>query len=265
MDETLDEMERSWSKRLGARRTWIVPGGTEHLSDAFDGAAEVEESLGGVPIACTDIRKESQEASAAGRFLVVDNSLASSFGCPAARLGATLVIESLDAILCDIGSGLIAASVKDEAPEELGPLVASFAERPRPQGRMLEELARRLSSFERRRREASDAAQVAAAYLTCHPAVTCVRYPGLKDDPTYRIAASTLQSGFGPCVDFRSQDLRPDLGGRILCAPGNTWVPGGIASRMDIVEGKDGPWIRLTCGYGDPKKLVLALEDALKR
>lgn len=265
MDEALDEIERSWSKRLGARRTWIVPGGTEHLSHAFGGAAQVMESLGGVPIGCTDIRKAAQEASARGQFLVVDNSLASSFGCPAARLGATLTIESLDAVLCDIGSGLIAASIADEVPEELSPLIESFGERPRPRGRMLEELSRRLASFERRRRASSDAAQVAAAYLVCHPAVACVRYLGLRADPSYRVASSMLQSGFGPCIDFRCREARPDLGGRLLCALGNAWVPGGIASRMDIVEAEDGPWIRLTCGYGDPKKLVLALEDALKR
>lgn len=52
-------------------------------------------------------------------------------------------------------------------------------------------------------REASDAAQVVANYLRCHPAVCDVRYPGLTSDPDYREASVTLRGGFGPWVDLR--------------------------------------------------------------
>ena len=49
----------------------------------------------------------------------------------------------------------------------------------------------------------SDAAQVAANYLRCHPAVAEVRYPGLTSDSVYREASSTLRGGFGPLVWVR--------------------------------------------------------------
>ncbi len=49
-------------------------------------------------------------------------------------------------------------------------------------------------------RFASDAAQVLACYLRCHPAVREVRYPGLTCDAAYREASSTLRGGFGPEV-----------------------------------------------------------------
>ena len=52
----------------------------------------------------------------------------------------------------------------------------------------------------------SDAAQVIASYLVCHPRVLEVRYPGLKSDPSFSIAARTLQGGFGPIVDYRLAD-----------------------------------------------------------
>lgn len=52
----------------------------------------------------------------------------------------------------------------------------------------------------------SDAAQVIASYLVCHPRVLEVRYPGLKSDPSFNVAARTLQGGFGPIVDYRMDD-----------------------------------------------------------
>ena len=52
-------------------------------------------------------------------------------------------------------------------------------------------------------RTLSDAAQVVANYLVCHPRVEAVRYPGLKADPDFPRAANTLVGGFGPLVAYR--------------------------------------------------------------
>ena len=51
-------------------------------------------------------------------------------------------------------------------------------------------------------RAVSDAAQVVACYLACHPRVTALRYPGLKGDPLFPRAANELVGGFGPRVAF---------------------------------------------------------------
>ena len=50
----------------------------------------------------------------------------------------------------------------------------------------------------------SDAAQVVASYLACHPRVEAVRYPGLKADPDFPRAANELVGGFGPYVAYRA-------------------------------------------------------------
>ena len=50
----------------------------------------------------------------------------------------------------------------------------------------------------------SDAAQVVANYLACHPRVEAVRYPGLKVDPDFPRAANELVGGFGPYVAYRA-------------------------------------------------------------
>ena len=52
-------------------------------------------------------------------------------------------------------------------------------------------------------RALSDAAQVVANYLACHPRVEAVRYPGLKSDSDFPRAANTLVGGFGPRVAYR--------------------------------------------------------------
>ena len=52
-------------------------------------------------------------------------------------------------------------------------------------------------------RVASDVAQAFAAYLSCHPAVAEIRYPGLKSDPSFTVAAQVLVGGFGPLISWR--------------------------------------------------------------
>ena len=52
-------------------------------------------------------------------------------------------------------------------------------------------------------RAASDVAQAFAAYLCCHPGVAEVRYPGLKTDPSFAVAAQVLVGGFGPFISWR--------------------------------------------------------------
>ena len=47
-----------------------------------------------------------------------------------------------------------------------------------------------------------DNAMAAAQYLTDHPAVKWVRYPGLKQDPAYETASRQFENGFGGMVVF---------------------------------------------------------------
>lgn len=80
-------------------------------------------------------------------------------------------------------------------------------------------------------RAASDVAQVAACYLACHPRVAEVRYPGLKTDPDFGRATSTLRRGFGPRVAWRLAD-----------APVGEWwlweaVPGDACAQVMGLEG----------------------------
>jgi O-acetylhomoserine (thiol)-lyase len=48
----------------------------------------------------------------------------------------------------------------------------------------------------------SENAMAVAQYLKKHPKIAWVRYPGLADDPTYKIASKYLKQGFGGMVVF---------------------------------------------------------------
>ena len=56
-------------------------------------------------------------------------------------------------------------------------------------------------------RTCSDAAQVVASYLACHPRVASVRYPGLRGDRLYPQASCELVGGFGPIVCYEEMAM----------------------------------------------------------
>lgn len=78
---------------------------------------------------------------------------------------------------------------------------------------------------------ASDVAQVVASFLRCHPRVEAVRYAGLKSDPLFQAASTSLECGFGPQVSY-------------------------------MVAGE---WRQVVCEVEDPKDAVMSLEHALGR
>lgn len=100
-------------------------------------------------------------------------------------------------------------------------------------GPSVHELALLCEAMEPERwRVVSDAAQVVANYLACHPAVAEVRYPGLRADPSYQEASCVLRAGFGPEVHLR-------------------------------LMGKAG-WLRYLASDEPAEAQVLALEEALR-
>ena len=192
------------ARALGAHaRVWFVPASDVATCVEMLGldVGGVVAPLSGRPVAMRDVRALAHERAATGMPLVVDLTLTTFFGCAAARLGA-------DVSLAPVGEG-----------GEAGPLVAVGLSRDAGQGAHgCTGLAARLDAhavggrapdvgtlraLDARRRAAADAAQVIAAYLRCHPRVGEVRYPGLREDPSFPVASSQLTGGFGPLVDFQ--------------------------------------------------------------
>lgn len=192
--QTATEVVAEYVKMTGAGRARLVPVSyvDELLATLIAGGATVVEPLSGVPVEVCDIKGRA----AAGELLVADVRAIGAEFSPACRLGAELAVAA-DARVpgyvvvcmrkCCIPWVAEAVEAKASSTEDVT-VAAKGAE---------EQASARVS-----RHAASDAAQVVAAYLACHPRVEAVRYPGLKADPSFARATSQLVGGFGPYVDY---------------------------------------------------------------
>ena len=192
--QTATEVVAEYVKMTGAGRARLVPVSyvDELLATLVSGGATVVEPLAGVPVEVCDIKGRA----AAGELLVADVRTIGAELSPACRLGAELAVAE-DArvpgyvVVCMRKCCIpwVAEAVEAKAcPAEDVTISATGAE---------EQASARVS-----RHAASDAAQVVAAYLACHPRVEAVRYPGLKTDPSFARATSQLVGGFGPYMDY---------------------------------------------------------------
>ena len=192
--QTATDVVAEYVKMTGAGRARLVPVSyaDELLATLVSGGATVVEPLAGVPIEVCDIKGRA----AAGELLVADVRAIGAEFSPACRLGAEIAVAE-DARVpgyvvvcmrkCCIPWVAEAVEAKACSVEDVT-ISATGAE---------EQASARVS-----RHAASDAAQVVATFLACHPRVEAVRYPGLKTDPSFARATSQLVGGFGPYMDY---------------------------------------------------------------
>lgn len=233
-------------------------------------------SLGGFGLRVPDLRALGQAARACGALLVVDNTVASVFGCDSLRLGAVLSLEALDRVCAGEGPRkLVAVSVArsqlkrhrvDAAAECAHALLADCGAS--ALGLSAEEtdvLERGLSSLDARMQAHFDRARALAEYLAANEMVCNVRYPGLGSHPDHAVATGILEHGFGPAVEF---DLIERSAGELFdTLPGEfrTSPAGGATTRLSAPRGKQGSAIRLFAGTDDPLQVAATLDNALRK
>jgi cystathionine beta-lyase/cystathionine gamma-synthase len=237
---------------MHAAHVWVAEGIPVADALALLGDVEVFEPLGGIPIAARDAHSLSEAAHERGRLLVADDSQATfAISDPLLR-GADLVLEPLEELCGERDVGLLAVGAA-RGVRLPALLEARLAEAPSDPGR-LAEAAAAIDEFERRVRAECDAARAVAAYLSCHPKVARVSYPGLPDDPSHAAAASALHHGFGRLVDFALDDVPEDLEVALPLECGSI--------RRVTADGPEPMW-RLSCSSPDAAAIAEALELAL--
>ena len=252
-------------------------------SEGFDASFEVEgphlwwfvNSIGGFGLRVPDLRALGRAAREAHALLVVDNTVASPFGCDPLRLGAALSLEALDrACAGKAPRKLVAASVArsqlkrhrvDAAAECAHALLdgrgLAKLDLPADEAGVLE---RGLGSLDVRMQAHFDRARALAEYLAANEMVRNVRYPGLSSHPDHAAATGILEHGFGPAVEF---DLIERSAGKLFDAlPGEfrTSPAGGATTRLSAPRGKQGSTIRLFAGTDDPLIVAATLDNALR-
>lgn len=252
-------------------------------SEGFDASFDAEgphlwwfvNSIGGFGLRVPDLRALGRAAREAHALLVVDNTVASAFGCDPLRLGAVLSLEALDRVCAGKAPRkLVAVSVArsqlkrhrvDAAAECAHALLEGCGlaklDMPADEAGVLE---RGLSSLNARMQAHFDRARALAEYLAANEMVRNVRYPGLSSHPDHAVATGILEHGFGPAVEF---DLIERSAGKLFGAlPGEfrTSPAGGATTRLSASRGKQGSTVRLFAGTDDPLVVASALDNALR-
>lgn len=252
-------------------------------SEGFDASFDAEgphlwwfvNSIGGFGLRVPDLRALGRAAREAHALLVVDNTVASAFGCDPLRLGAVLSLEALDRVCAGDGSRkLVAVSVAhsqlkrhrvDAAAECVHALLEGCGlaklDMPADEAGVLK---RGLDSLDARMQAHFDRARALAEYLAANEMVRNVRYPGLSSHPDHAVATGILEHGFGPAVEF---DLIERSSGELFDAlPGEfrTSPAGGATTRLSAPRGKQGSTIRLFAGTDNPLVVASALDNALR-
>lgn len=253
-------------------------------SEGFDASFEVEgphlwwfvNSIGGFGLRVPDLRTLGRAAREAHALLVVDNTVASVFGCDSLRLGAVLSLEALDRVCAGRAPRkLVAASVArsqlkrhrvDAAAEFAHALLAGCGapvlDLSADEADVLE---RGLETLDARMQAHFDRARALAEYLAANEMVRNVRYPGLSSHPDHAVATGILEHGFGPAVEFdlierSAGDLFDALPGEFRTSPA-----GGATTRLSAPRGKQGSTIRLFAGTDDPLQVAATLDNALRK
>lgn len=252
-------------------------------SDGFDASFDAEgphlwwfvNSIGGFGLRVPNLRALGRAARGAHALFVVDNTVASAFGCDPLRLGAVLLLEALDRVCAGKAPRkFVTVSVARSQLKRHRVDAAAECAHALLEGRGLAKLdltadeaavlERGLSSLNARMQAHFDRARALAEYLAANEMVRNVRYPGLSSHPDHAVATGILEHGFGPAVEF---DLIERSAGDFFDAlPGEfrTSPAGGATTRLSATRGKQGSTIRLFAGTDDPLIVAATLDNALR-
>ena len=252
-------------------------------SESFVGSLDTEgphlwwfvNAIGGFGLRVPDLRALGRAAREAHALLVVDNTVASVFGCDSLRLGAVLSLEALDRVCAgEAPRKLVAVSVLrsqlkrhrvDAAAECAHELLdACGLDALDLNDDEADVLERGLFSLDTRMQAHFDRARALAEYLAANEMVHNVRYPGLTSHPDHVVATGILEHGFGPAVEF---DLMGRTAGEFFSMLPDTFRTshaGGPTTRLSAPRGQQATTIRLFAGTDDPLQVAATLDNALR-
>ena len=263
----------------GYEFTWVPAEGFSELRSQLDERTRIVwlETPTNPLLNIVDIRAASEAAHSVGALVVVDNTFATPFLQRPLELGADVVLHSTTKYLgghSDVVGGF-AATNDPTIAERLYFLQKSLGAVPGPFDSWL--VLRGLKTLAVRMRQHCRNAHAVAGWLTRHPRVDNVLYPGLPTHPGHQIAARQMRD-FGGMISFlvESEQEAVDLAARTKIFQLAESL-GGVESliehpaRMTHASTADAPFaaprnlIRLSVGLESADDLIADLESALVR
>ena len=227
----------------------------------------------------TDIAAVAKIAHAAGAEVSVDNTFLSPALQSPLALGADIVMHSTTKYLNGHSDGLGGALIgsKPEHKEKFLLVQKAAGGVMSPFECFL--VLRGIKTLPLRVKQHEENGRAVADYLSTHPKVSKLAYPGLKSHPQYDLAVKQ-QKGFGSMMSFELKSREEagrflaaikiflnaeSLGGvESLASHSATTTHGSVSQEfrdsMGITEGR----IRLSIGIEDKEDLIADLEQALK-
>jgi cystathionine gamma-synthase len=228
-----------------------------------------------------DIRTVTAAAHAAGALAAVDNTFLSPLWQQPLSLGADLVMHSTTKYLNGhsdvVGGAVIAANA--ELVERLAWWANAIGVTGAPFDSFL--TLRGVRSLHARMRVHAENTAVLVEFLTQHPAVRRVYYPGLADSPGHEIARRQ-QSGFGAMLSFELAGGEPAVGAFLtgltcftlaeslggvesLIAHPATMTHAGMDESARLRAGISPGLLRVSVGIEDHVDLIADLRAGLER
>ena len=270
-------------EKFGVEVTWLNAAEPEKVAENIKDNTRMIfcETPSNPLVKIVDIEYLRRQANRVGAMLVVDNTFATPYHQSPLALGAELVVHSATKGLGghnDLMAGAIACSTKDYYDQlwftrqaigtTLDPFPASLLERG-------------LKTFEIRAAKMSENAMAIAEFLSGHPKITRVYYPGLESDPGHKVACKQMKNGFGGVLAF-------DVGNKqshakkfveklktiyhavslgctetLVCLPVLTTML-YLPEQRRTTFGVKPNTVRLSAGIGDTQELIADLKQALE-
>jgi O-acetylhomoserine (thiol)-lyase len=225
--------------KMGINVKFVDPKDPQNFQDAITPKTRAlfVETIGNPVLDFTDIKAVAEVAHRNGLPLIVDGTFTTPYLLKTIELGADIVVNSLTKWLGGHGSaigGIITDSGKFnwkagkhplftepdanyhglrwgiDLPEALAPIAYALRVRTVPLRNLGAAISpdnswiflQGIETLPVRMVKHSENALNVASFLKNHPKVSWVRYPGLKDDPSYANAKKYLKDGFGGMVVF---------------------------------------------------------------
>ena len=213
-----------------------------------------------------------------GMTLIVDSTFASPVNFRPLEHGADIVIHSATKYLnghSDVIAGAVAAT--GDVIEEVRSLLKSWGPAIDPHAAWLVE--RGMKTLSVRMARHNDNSLALAQWLSEHPAVSAVMYPGLETHPDHELASSLLD-GFGGIVGLqlkggaraagrmlrrlRLASHAPSLGGvETLVSEPRLTSHAGLSAKERRAQGVPDGFIRVSVGIEDVDDLIADFKRAL--
>lgn len=273
------QMTHIWA-RLGLTFTFVDTSDLAAVSAALTPASRMVyvETPTNPMMRLTDLAAAGAIAQRAGAVFVVDNTFASPVFQQPLRFGADVVLHSTTKYLnghSDMLGGMLVTARADLA-ERLGFLQNSAGAVPGPFDCWL--AVRGIKTLPLRMRQHDANGRAVAEWLSRHPAVQKVYYPGLPSHPQHELACRQM-SGFGGMLSFDVGDvararrlvertrvfaLAESLGGveSLIGHPASMThasVPVELRRKMGLTDSL----VRLSVGIEDAEDLIGDLDQAL--